>query len=340
MLKIAFTKYLRISALLGLLVIQGCAHKTSQPNIQRIAIATVAATNVDDTARLYEQWLRYDVVEKGVVSKVAADSWGTPNMLGKPFALLKGESGDDVYLRVIEIDWPDSEYKAMTTHGWNAIEIIVENPDQVYQKLLESEFQHIGGPASLGGDFASIRAVQFKGPSEEVFYFTTDTGDRKESSLLTPRVEIDRPFIMVLAGSDARQLTDFYVSAFGAEEAFYIETPINILSEAQGTQADHLYPMSFLRLAQFSNSIEIDGYPSTSGPRPTTNGQLPPGVSITTFSVSDLDDIDQSLFLSKPVRLNSIAYRGNRSVTIVGPAGELIELIEENPRKRGKISID
>lgn len=329
MLKITFTKSLQHLGLLAFLLIQGCVHTATEPNIQRIKIATVAVVNADSTAQLYEQWLRYKVVEKGVVTKATADSWGTPNMHGKPFALLKGESGDDVYLRVIEVDWPDSEYKAMTTHGWNAIEIIVEDPDQVYQSLLKSEFQHIGGPASLGGNFASIRAVQFKGPSEEVFYFTTDTGDRTKSSLLTPRADIDRPFIMVLAGPDARRLTDFYVSTFGTEEAFYIQTPINVLSEAQGKKADHLYPMGFVRLAQFSNSIEIDGYPSTSGPRPTTSGQLPPGVSITSFSVSDLDDIDQSLFVSKPARLGGKAYRGNRSATIEGPAGELIELIEE-----------
>jgi len=323
-------KLLWISGLLGLLVIQGCVHTSPEPNLQRIKIATVAVANANNAANLYQQWLSYDVVETGTISKAVANSWGTPDMLGKPFALLEGESGDDVYLRVVEIDWPSDEYRAMTTYGWNAIEIIVEDPNRIYHELLKSPFQHIGGPASLGGDFASIRAVQFKGPSEEVFYFTTDTGDRTKSSLLTPRVDIDRPFIMVVAGPDARRLTDFYASTLGAEEAFYIETPIKILSEAQGTSSNHLYPMGFVRLAQFSNSIEIDGYPSASGPRPRTSGQLPPGVSISTFSVSDLDKLDHSLFVSEPVRLNSKAYQGNRSATIVGPAGELIELIEEN----------
>ena len=135
---------------------------------------------------------------------------------------------------------------------------------------------------------------------------------------------------MVVAGPDAQALTDFYVSNFSAEKAFFLQTPINVVSKAQQLPADHLFSMGFVRLGEFSNSIEIDGYPEeTSGPRPVAEGELPPGVSISSFGVSDLDLIDTSLFVSPPVRLTGAAYMGNRSATIVGPAGELIELIEE-----------
>jgi len=296
-------------------------------NIQRIKIATVGTKDVGLTAALYSEWLNYKIVEEGVVSEELAISWGTPAVSGKPYALMQGESGDDVYLRAIQVTVPDN-YSAMNSYGWNAIEIIVEDPDSIYEKLLKSPFEHVGGPANLGGN-SSIRAVQFKGLSEEVFYFTTETGDRSKSSLLTPRADIDRPFIMVVAGPDARELTDFYVSNFGAKEAFFIKTPINIVAAAQGMASDHLYTMGFVRLGEFSHSIEIDGYPETTGPRQTAEGELPPGVSITSFSVSNLDLIDPGLFVSVPVTPASTAYQGNRTATIVGPAGELIELIEE-----------
>jgi len=98
---------------------------------------------------------------------------------------------------------------------------------------------------------------------------------------------------------------------------------------AQNLPTEHLFPLGLVRLGAFSNSIEIDGYPDTAGSRPTAAGELPPGVSITSFSINDLNMVDSNLFITEPITLEGIAYKGNRTVTIVGPAGELIELIEE-----------
>ncbi len=302
----------------------------SGPNMQRIKIATVGTRDVAQTAALYQRYLAYETVETGTVSEALAASWGAPAVAGRPYALMKGESGDDVFLRAIEVPVPE-DYRAMTTWGWNAIEIIVEDPDAIYQRLSDSPFAHVGGPAFLGGGTSSIRAVQFVDPSQALFYFTTETGDRGASTLLTPRVAVDRPFIMVVAGPDARALTDFYVEQFGAIEAFYMEGPIGIIATAQGKPTDHPYPLALVRLGAFSNSIEVDGYPPGTGPRPTGEGELPPGVSITSFSVRDLDAVDASLFITAPTRPGGEAYGDNRTATLIGPAGELIELIEERP---------
>lgn len=298
------------------------------PNIERIKIATVVTENARLTKKLYRKWLNYRVIEKGKISNLVAKSWGALNMAGKPYFLLQPESGDDVYLRVVQGTMPE-DYKAMTTYGWNAIEMIVENPDAVYEKLSKSPFEHVGGPENLGDGLSSIRAVQFKGPSEEIFYFTRDTGDRSKSTLLTPRAPIDRPFIMVVAGPNARILTDFYVSTFSAKEAFFIQTPIDLIATAQNLPRDYKFSLGLVRLGAFSNSIEIDGYPESAGPRPTSVGELAPGVSITSFTVNNLDLIDSKLFIAAPITLSGIGYECNRMATIVGPAGELIELIEE-----------
>jgi len=303
------------------------APQAATQNIQRIKIATVGAKNLAETTVLYERWLDYKVVERGSIPALLATSWGAPNIADQPYALLQGSSGDDVFLRVLET--PHSEaYAAMTTFGWNAIEIIVEDPDEIYKKLSNSPFMHVGGPDYLSAN-SSIRAVQFKGPSEEIFYFTTETGDRTKSTLLTPRAAIDRPFIMVVAGPDARALTDFYVETFDAKEAFFLNTDIAILAKAQGLAEDHKFEMGFVRLGEFSNSIEIDGYPESTQPRKIAEGFLPPGVSITSFALQDLGRINADLFISPPMSMPGKAYAGNRVATIRGPAGELIELIEE-----------
>lgn len=299
----------------------------ASPNMQKIKIATVGARDVSATAALYRQHLRHAIVESGEISKALAASWGAPAMAGRPYALLQGESGDEVFLRVVEVTVPE-DYRAMTTWGWNAIEIIVEDPDALYEYLLDSPFTHVGGPDYLGGGTSSIRAVQFTGPSQELFYFTTETGDRAASTLLTPRVDIDRPFIMVVAGPDARALTDFYVETFGTREAFFMETPVAIIARAQGLPEDHAFPLALVRLAEFSNSIEIDGYPRSTGPRTVAEGELPPGVAMSSFTVRDLDAIDPALFITPPLRPGGRAYGNSRVATVIGPAGELIELIE------------
>ncbi len=300
----------------------------SLPNMERIKMATVVSQDIKSTITLYRNWLKYNLVEEGILDSVITKSWGTPKMLGKPYALLQSKSGDDVYLRVVQGTVPEN-YKAMTTFGWNAIEIIVDNPDSVYTSLANSAFVHLDGPSNLGDELSTIRAVQFKGPSEEVFYFTTDTGDRSKSTLLTPRVAIDRPFIMVVAGPNARTLTDFYKSTFGTNEAFYIKTPISLVASAQDMPTDYKFNLGLVRLGAFSNSIEIDGYSENATKRYVAEGELPPGVSIATFTVKNLDLIDSKLFVSVPTKHSGIAYKGNRTGTIIGPAGEMIELIEE-----------
>ena len=45
------------------------------------------------------------------------------------------------------------------------------------------------------------------------------------------------------------------------------------------------------------------------------------------FNVNDLDEFDVD-FVSAPVRDSSLAYGDHRTATLIGPAGELTELIE------------
>jgi catechol 2,3-dioxygenase-like lactoylglutathione lyase family enzyme len=320
---------LHVRFISALLLCLACAQTMAQagPRMERIRIATVGAADVAATACLYERWLQHDIVETGRISGALARSWGAPETAGGAYALLRGRSGDDVYLRVVETDVPD-DYRALTTWGWNAIEMLVEDPQALHTSLQDSPFRLVGAPAAIGESFPTIIATQYAGPSEELFYFTRDTGPRESSLLAAPRSAVDRPFIMVSAGPDARAMLDFYVDTLGGTEGFFLEMPVPIIAEAQGRDRSSAYPLGFVRLDAFSNGIEVDGYPDSTGPRPTAPGQLPPGVAMASFSVPDLDVFDASLFISTPARHGGLAYGDNRSATLRGPAGELIELIE------------
>jgi hypothetical protein len=192
--------------------------------------------------------------------------------------------------------------------------------------MLNSNFEHIGGPANLSGGTSSIRAAQYLGPAKEVIYLTCETGDRSLSTLPMPRSSIDRPFIMILAGPDLNKIEAFYGNHFQMKKGLRFTGPVEIIAQAQSLPLDTVYPLGLLRLREVGNNIELDEYPISTKPRPKNNGHLPPGIAMTSFDVDNLDDTGIK-FISKPI----IEYQGKRSATFVGPAGELTELIE-NPR--------
>ena len=129
---------------------------------------------------------------------------------------------------------------------------------------------------------------------------------------------------MVLAGPDITELENFYVGTFNLNPEPHRDYNLDLVSQAQGQPAGTTYPLGLLRLGERGNNIELDEYPAGTSARPSADGQLPPGVAMTTFSVEDLSAIDID-FIADPVIDNG----GKRAATLIGPAGELTELIED-----------
>ena len=291
--------------------------------MSRIKYATIGAPSVDAVERWYTTWLGYSVVEKSTVSAAMAASWGTPNAAGRPFVLMAPATGEDVLIRAVEIE-PVEGYKAMTTWGWNSFEIIVNDVDDLHERLKTSAFRHIGGPANLGGGTSPIRASQYIGPAEEVLYFNCETGDRSKSALPDPGDDVGRTNIVILASGNAEKTMGFYRSAFGLGQGFSMQTPIGVIARAQGLPEDHSFTLGIIRMRERGNAIEFDGYPAGTGPRPSVTGHLPPGNAMISFSVDDLDAVNAD-FIADPIT----EYGGKRSAVFTGAAGELVELIEE-----------
>lgn len=291
--------------------------------IQRIKIATVGAPDVKKVEEWYTKYLGFKVVERSKVSDAMATSWGTPKMAGRPFVAMSSAGSPDVLYRAVQID-PVPGYKGMTTWGWNAIENIVESPDTVHEKLKNSPFRFVGGPAFISGGKSTIKAVQYAGPAEEILYFTAETGDRAKSGLPLAKAFVDRPFIMVLAGPDAEVLCAFYMDVFKMNGYMPRETTISIIAAAQGLPEDYSFALGLVRGKEQGNSIEIDRYPPSAKQRPRNEGQLPPGVAMASFSVASLDGINVK-YITPPQKL----YGDKRAASFLGPTGELVELIEE-----------
>ena len=295
--------------------------------ISRLKMGTIGTAELEATEESYTNWLGYSVLERSEVSEALAKSWGTPRMTGRPYVVMEPESGNDVFIRAVEINAVPG-YKPMTTFGWNAFEIIVDDILALNEQLVDSPFEVVGEPASLGGSIASIWAMQVRGPGDEILYFNCETGDRSKSTLPIPDSFVDRLNIAILAGADAKELAAFYTSKLKMQGRGGFDMPVGVISRAQGLPADTMYRLEMITAREGGNLIEIDGYPASATARTVNDGELPPGNAMISFSTDALDQADVS-YLSDPVTDDGIAYNGGRSGTFVGPAGELVELIEE-----------
>lgn len=296
------------------------------PLLERIRIATIATPDVDKIESLYTTWLDQTVRERGTVKPELAATWGTPIAAGRRYILMSTVAHPDVFIRAIQID-PVPGYRAMTTWGWNAVEIIIDDINALYSKLTDSPFEFVGLPASLGARYPSIHAMQVKGPADEVLYLTTETGDRSNSSLPLPGGSVGRPFIMVVAGPDIGAMRDWWTSSFNLLPQA-INTSLGKLTRAaQNASADAAFTISLVYLQQHGNMLQLDGYPTKTTSRPHAPGQLPPGVAMTSFDVADLDILDLP-FIAPPTRISGAAYAGRRVATTTAPGSALVELIE------------
>lgn len=290
-----------------------------------ILIITIGAADVSAMEQAYSQWLGYSTVERGDIDKSLAATWGAPRMAGRKYVLMQPESKAGIYLRFVEVAEAPG-YKPMQTFGWNAVEMLVQDPDQLEQKLARegSPFQIVGRPRPLGPN-SPIRAMQVVGPAKEVVYLTRIPPDQNLVRQ-TARTFVDRPFIMVLGGPSLEDLRKFYSSALGLQVGTSGRTRMTVLNKTHGLDIETTHPVSMARVSP-DYSLELDGYPETATARPVRPGELPPSIAMVSIEVPSLDRIPVPL--DAPARrIGGALYRDRRVGVLTGPAGERLELIE------------
>ncbi len=83
---------------------------------------------------------------------------------------MRPAAGDDFEFRFIAGPaYPD--YVPLTTFGWNASEIMVQNVDAMAERVAGSPFEIVGEPRNLSFS-DDIRAMQLRGPANEIIYLT------------------------------------------------------------------------------------------------------------------------------------------------------------------------
>jgi len=290
--------------------------------LKSIIIVTISVLHLGPVEDAYRSQLDYRPVERGAVSAETAVTWDARSMEGRGYLIMQPANRERVYLRFVEN--PTTEgHAAMTTHGWNATELLVTDPDTLAERLADSSFEIVGPPKDLWAAPNAPRAMQVIGPAGELLYLT-------RNHRFTVNTPVDRVFIMVLAGPSMAALDAWYSNRLGLDVGDPMPYAITMVSRALGLPMDTTYPLAIATVSP-RFLIELDEYPPHVGARPVTDGFLPPGTSMVTFAVDDLAALDLD-WRAPPQTLAELPYAGRRTAVTVGPAGEWIELTEsESP---------
>lgn len=292
------------------------------PLLDHVIAVTICVDDLDRTARAYAQALGYREVGRSRITGAQAKTWHCPAMKGASTLLMQPESDDDFTLRFVETA-PTEGYAPLQTHGWNAMELLVQDPDALAARLEGRDFTIIGMPYDLDAA-GNARAMQAQGPNGEVVYLTRLKGAYAEF-FGAARSFVDRGFIMVAGGPDHEAMKAFY-AGLGQEIVGESDFAIKVLSRANDLPIDARYPLSSARLAR-NFSFELDGYPEVTRPRPRREGELPPGMAMVSVAVTTLADMPTP-WRSEAQCLEGAIYEGRRVAVTMGAAGEWLECIE------------
>lgn len=292
--------------------------------LRSVQAVTYTVSNFDASCSALTSAFGYQPVDSGLVLETLARFWRAPGIAGTRYATFAPASAEPVLLRLIEQP-ATSGYEPLKTFGWNAAELHVKDVCALAEALVGSPFKILGGPRDLLGDGTAI-ALQARGPSDEVFYLTEINGAPMQRSYGKAQSSVGRTFIVVLGSAFHNESLEFY-SALCENTTEPREFPIRVLAAAHGMDPlETKFPIASAVLpGQFR--IEIDAYPDSAVPRPTTNGLLPPGLSIVTFGVQSLKDspFDLGQLYSGVGRA---PYFDQPTALLQGPDGEMLELIE------------
>jgi catechol 2,3-dioxygenase-like lactoylglutathione lyase family enzyme len=294
--------------------------------LSAIVAVTLLVPDVEAAERAYRDTLSYETVERGAVPAAQAERWGAAALAGREYAVLRPMSGEPVYLRMVETAAP--AVPPMRALGWNATELLVEDPELLAPRVAGSPFRVIAPPAPLDLNPAVV-AMQVLGPAGELLYLTRMPAGQSKFGLGSATSFVDRVFIVVLGARELRSSLDFYATTFGLPVTEPLPSRVAILADAWGLPPQRPFLIGIARLPE-RFLIEVDEYPPEARTKPAAEGELPAGMAMVSFAVGSLEPFLPRL-VAPPAPLPGLPYAGRRAGVLRGPDGEHIELIETGP---------
>jgi catechol 2,3-dioxygenase-like lactoylglutathione lyase family enzyme len=248
--------------------------------LKSLAGVTIVTPDLDAAIAAYRDFLGYCGDAPEPVGEALARVWSAPEAASARMATLWPESGERRFIRLVEGDAPG--FEPLTTLGWTAAEIVVQDLDALADRLADSPFDIIGPPAVLDFDFTDkIRAMQVVGPGGEILYLTEIGGEIPGFELPTANSFVGQLFIMVLAGRDIAPAAQPYAD-LGRPVGPEMQARIDVLSNAHGLPVETRHRLATIALDDRS-LIEVDAFPAAATARAASTVGLPAGIAMASF---------------------------------------------------------
>ncbi|GAB5489247.1 MAG: hypothetical protein Pars2KO_28170 [Parasphingorhabdus sp.] len=283
-----------------------------------------AVPSLETAIRDYRDVLGMKLIETGTVAADLAVAWNCPNISDAPMATLQMASGADCHIRLVQ--QPNhTEFKPTTTYGWAAYEFTVQDVFGWPDRLQGSGFEIVGPPKELEG-LPYFVPMQALGPGREMIYLNEVRENTPSTDLPKARSLTDHIFIAILATEDRAGTVSWYKDKLGFTEGDTYTLEYSMINDAFGLPAGTTSDLTMVQNDRLPIA-EVDDYPNEATIRPTHDGMLPPGNGLVSLAVDSLDPLAVE-WIAAPAIRDSAPYCGRRSATTIGPAGELLELIE------------
>jgi catechol 2,3-dioxygenase-like lactoylglutathione lyase family enzyme len=284
----------------------------------------VSTPALDEALRDYEEGLGLRLVERGTLDASLAASWGCPGSAGSRIATLQPEDGSECFIRLVE-EPAVPGFAPMRTYGWAAFEITVEDVFQLARDIEGHGFELVGAPKEIP-ELPFFVPMQVTGRGSEMLYLNQVRMDTPDSDLPKASSGTGAIFIAVLAAPDRPASVRWYEESLRLTNAADYTLAYDLINQAFDLPPERTSTISLIQNGRMP-IVEIDDYPPGALPRPARPGRLPPGNALVSLAVREIDPLAADL-ISGPARRDGPLYRGSRTATMRGSAGELIELVE------------
>lgn len=243
----------------------------------------VASPRFDDDISVVTDLFDWNVQPTRLLGADAAD-WGVPSAAERRSAMATPSSGRMAGIRFVETD--RDAPPPFRTPGWSAIEVLVDDLDQVVAALdADPRVQVVGQPSSVGEvsrPDGSLRAAQVLLPGGSAVYLTEIRGTIGAFELPasvpadTATAMVHGAFIAVLAATDLEISRRFVIDHLGGAQVTDHGLAVGVLNRAFALQATTRHRVSSVQL-NGSTAIEIDQLPE-SGSLRRSSDELAAGI--------------------------------------------------------------
>jgi hypothetical protein len=236
---------------------------SNPPRLGPVVCCVLITADLDAGVSAYCNWLWQSVSSRFRLDDASAQAISYPELAGARAASLANRCGRE-WLLIIE-DPKAKPRSALSTHGWLAQEILVEDVDSLVASLNNSPFTVLRPPANLDVS-DKIRASQLRGPAGEILYLTQLKGPVPPFDLPECTAPVDHLFIPVLSTPDREASLAGY-AALSGNEGLSFDTRISVVNQELGLPLEQRHPVATLQL-RGQALIEIDQIARTE-PAPT-----------------------------------------------------------------------